>query len=113
MPVIALVRPGPGTTQNAPTRPVTRAEASAMTLADISCVTSRYGTPRALKASQSSLLCAPGIPNTHGTPWQHSAAAAACAPVIRPCTPGRLTYGPTSTWPAWTGPDLPARLAAP
>ena len=41
MPVIALVSPGPGTTQKTPTAPVTRAEASAMTLADASLVTSR------------------------------------------------------------------------
>ena len=51
---------GTGTTQKTPTAPVTRAEASAMTLAEDSCVTSRYGTPRALKASQNSLFCAPG-----------------------------------------------------
>ncbi len=41
IPVIALVRPGPGTTLKTPGRPVTRAAASAMTLADDSFVTSR------------------------------------------------------------------------
>ena len=41
MPVIALVNPGPGTTPKTPTSPVTRAAASAMTLADDSWVTSR------------------------------------------------------------------------
>ncbi len=34
MPVMALVRPGPGTTLKTPTSPVARAAASAMTLAD-------------------------------------------------------------------------------
>ena len=41
MPVMALVRPGPGTTLKTPTSPVTRAEASAMTLDDASLVTSK------------------------------------------------------------------------
>ena len=41
MPVSALVNPGPGTTEKTPTSPVTRADASAMTLAEASCATSR------------------------------------------------------------------------
>jgi len=41
IPVIELVRPGPGTTLKTPTPPVTRAEASAMTLAELSLVTRR------------------------------------------------------------------------
>src|SRR5271157_3799008 len=36
MPLRALVRPGPGTTQKTPTSPVTRAAASAMTLEEAS-----------------------------------------------------------------------------
>src|SRR6185312_17219691 len=77
IPVIAFVKPGPGTTQKTPTPPVTRAEASAMMLADDSVATSKYGTPRALNASQSSLFCAPGTPKTQAIPSQQSAAAAA------------------------------------
>ena len=38
---MALVNPGPGTTLKTPTPPVTRAAASAMTLAEASLVTSR------------------------------------------------------------------------
>ena len=60
-----------------------------MTLAEASLVTSRYGTPWALKASQSSLFWAPGTPKTQGTPSQQRAAAAAWAPVILPWTPWR------------------------
>ena len=40
MPVIALVSPGPGTTAKAPTAPVARDAASAMTLAELSLATS-------------------------------------------------------------------------
>src|SRR5208283_3982956 len=39
IPLMALVRPGPGTTQKTPTSPVTRAAASAMTLEEASCAT--------------------------------------------------------------------------
>ena len=41
MPVMALVSPGPGTTEKTPTSPVARAEASAMTLAEDSLATSK------------------------------------------------------------------------
>ena len=100
MPVRALVNPGPGTTEKTPTVPVARAAASAMTLAEASCVTSRYGTDLAFRASQNSLFWAPGMPKTQRTPWQARAAAAACAPVIFPWTPARLVKRPSSTWPA-------------
>src|SRR5262249_52643000 len=81
IPVIALVKPGPGTTQNTPTPPVARAEASAMMLADDSFATSRYGTWWAFRASHSSLFWAPGTPKTQGVPSHQRAAAAAWAPV--------------------------------
>ena len=45
MPVMALVSPGPGTTLKTPTSPVPRAAASAMTLAELSWATRKYGWP--------------------------------------------------------------------
>ena len=41
----ALVSPGPGTTAKTPTSPVARAAASAMTLAEASWATRKYGCP--------------------------------------------------------------------
>ena len=87
IPVRQFVIPGPGTTLKTPTPPVTRAEASAMTLAEASLVTSRYGIPADFIASQNSLFWAPGTPKTQGTRSQQSAATAAWAPVSRPRTP--------------------------
>ena len=60
MPVMALVSPGPGTTEKTPTSPVTRAAASAMTLADDSCVTSRYGNSPGLQRVPELVVLGPG-----------------------------------------------------
>ena len=87
MPVMALVKPGSGHDGEDTDRPggARRGVGHHAGRSLVSHEQVRH--PLALRASQNSLFWAPGMPKTQRTPWHQRAAAAACAPVILPCTP--------------------------
>ncbi len=99
MPDIACVRPAPGTTFTQAMRPDARHAASAMKDALCSSVTRTERTEGDdASASQSSMLCVPGIPNASTIPSSSRARTTSSAPVrFVDARPGAPRSAPASS----------------